>query len=134
MSRFDPLFLSVLEAIAASEALGDTFMNQPAGWMGWDLPPPADQEDGYPCVRIQLLDSRNTKQGQYSFNISLWLRTDNSDASKDKFFDLADELEARLNERKDIICRGYIERSEPQNGLNRAIFPITYIAGLRPTT
>lgn len=132
MSRFDPLFVSVLEAIAASEALGDTFMGQPEGWMGWDLPPSPDSDAGYPCIRIQLLDSKNTKQGHYSLNISLWLRTDHSDGSKDAFLDLADEFEAQLNTRKDIICRGYLDRSEPQNSVNRALYPITYIAGLRP--
>jgi hypothetical protein len=132
MSRFDPLFLSVLEAVAASELLGDTFMGQPEGWMGWDLPPPAESDAGYPCLRLQLLNSTNTRAGEYKFNLSLWLKSDNSDASKDSFLALADELEAELNRKCNIMVAGYLDRGEPSKGVARALYPITYIAGIRP--
>lgn len=129
MSRFDPFYNAITESVTNDELLSAALLPVPQ-WLDDNLPPEPGTGVGFPCIRTQLVSSRNSRQGEYIFAISLWVETDNSADKTDEFHALALAFEDALNASNCIISPGgYLNRPEPQNGLNRALWSVVFVAG-----
>lgn len=131
-SIYDPLFQSITDGVAADDMLTELFADGVA-WLDWNLPPSPDQEAAgltYPCVRVNIINSANTRAGESRVGISFVARTAGGTDETDAFMAQAHAIQQVLNNAPNIIApSGFQNFPDISTGINRAFWAVRFIAG-----
>lgn len=107
----------IVEVVANSPSLSAAFpVGQEGKWLCLGV------ADTFPAITIDGIVDPSNKQGVYSFNLNLILRTTTGSFDESaQFYALVAELQERMEQSHMLIGGDW--RDRPETGFNRALFP-----------